>query len=162
MNTMDEGRTRSTGWTTGTEERPPQNLGGSVLTFDLDEEIAQLHREESWRRDDQNAKTLVKDGDVRIMLIALKAGARLPEHHLPARIAIQTLAGQLHVVMSDQTTTLKAGSLVTLEGGLVHAVEAIEESAFLLTIAWRGVEPHPLERGTGGLAGEATNAQRND
>lgn len=137
-------RTRPAGETTGTEERPAQQLVGAVLTFGLDAEIAGLRREDAWKGGDHNAKTLVKDDDVRVILIAMKSGARLPEHHAPTRITIQTLVGRLRIVMSERSIDLTAGSLVTLEGGLAHDVEALEESAFLLTVAWHGAEPHPL------------------
>lgn len=141
-------RTRPAGETTATEERPAQHLVGSILMFDFDVEIAGLRREGAWARDNHNAKTLVKDDDVRVILIAMKTGARLPEHHEPTRITIQTLTGRLGIVTSEGTIDLPAGSLVTLEGGLPHEIEALEESAFLLTIAWRTADPHPLESRT--------------
>lgn len=63
------------GETTATEERLAQQLVGPALTFDLDAEITRLRWEEAWQRGNHNAKTLVKDDDVRIILIAMKSGA---------------------------------------------------------------------------------------
>jgi quercetin dioxygenase-like cupin family protein len=140
-------RSRPVGETTETNERPPQHLAGQLLSFELDQEIAALRQEDAWERGDQNAKTLVKDKDLRIILIAMKAGARLPEHHAPKRIAIQVLAGQVRVTVSGRSIELKAGSLLTLEGGLSHDVEALEESAILLTVAWHGTQAHSLSSG---------------
>jgi quercetin dioxygenase-like cupin family protein len=37
-----------------------------------------------------------------------------------------------------RTFDLPAGSLLALDQGIPHDVEALEESAFLLTIAWPG------------------------
>jgi hypothetical protein len=39
-----------------------------------------------------------------------------------------------------RTFDLPAGSLLALDRGLPHDVEALEDSAFLLTIAWPGRE----------------------
>ena len=144
MSEMHEERSRPDGETTKTDERLPQHLTGPLLSFGLDQEIAALRREDAWERGDHNAKTLVKDEDLRIILIAMKAGARLPEHQAPHRIAIQVLAGQVRVAVPGRSIDLKAGSLLTLEGGLSHEVEALEESVFLLTVAWHGTEAHPV------------------
>jgi quercetin dioxygenase-like cupin family protein len=147
MSELHDQRSRPEGETTRTDERPPQHLAEPLLTFGLDQEIAALRREDAWERGDHNAKTLVKDEELRIILVVLKAGARLPEHQALHRIAIQVLAGQVRVAVPGRSVELKAGSLLTLEGGLAHDVEALAESAFLLTVAWHGAEAHPLSSG---------------
>lgn len=124
------------GETTGTGERPPQRLAGSLLAFDLAREVALLHEEGAWQQGDRNAKTLVKEPDFRIVLVALRAGARMDEHRAAGRISIQTLVGQLRLQAPGHTVDLPVGRLVSLERDLPHTVEAREESAFLLTIAW--------------------------
>jgi quercetin dioxygenase-like cupin family protein len=126
------------GETTGTPERPAQRLAAPVLTFDLPAELAQLRGEPAWARGDRNAKTLVKEPDFRLVLVALKAGARLEEHLAPGRISIQTLEGQLRLRVAGEEVVLPAGHLVSLERDVPHDVEAEGESAFLLTIAWAG------------------------
>lgn len=114
---------------------PP--MAASFLEFDLIRELEQLHREPDWNRG-QNAKTLVKYDDFRVVLIALKARARLPGHQNKGRISIQTVAGQLLVRAEGRTFDLPVGTLLALDHDLPHDVEALEESAFLLTIAWPG------------------------
>jgi quercetin dioxygenase-like cupin family protein len=112
-------------------------MSASFLEFDVDKELEQLHREPDWNRG-QNAKTLAKFDDFRVVLTALKTGARLPRHHSKGRISIQTVAGHLLVRADDRTFDLPVGTLLTLDHNLPHEVEALEESAFLLTIAWPG------------------------
>ncbi|HEX5416672.1 MAG TPA: AraC family ligand binding domain-containing protein, partial [Chloroflexota bacterium] len=109
--------------------------------FDLAAEIAQLHREEAWRRGDHNAITLVKEPDLRLVLVALKDGGRLPRHQTAARIAIQTLDGAVRVQLPDRTVDLPRGHLLTLEANIPHEVEGRGESAFLLTVSWQGKAP---------------------
>ncbi|HMA17853.1 MAG TPA: hypothetical protein VKS03_05395, partial [Thermoanaerobaculia bacterium] len=115
----------------------PQPMASPYLEFDLASELAQLHREPGWETG-QNGKTLVKYDDLRIVLTALKSGPRIEEHRTEARISIQTVAGRLQVRAEGRTFSLPAGTLLALDRGLPHEVEALENSAFLLTIAWPG------------------------
>ena len=131
------------GETTGTSERAPQQLTGLVLAFDLTREVAQLHEEAAWLHGGRNAKTLVKESDFRIVLIALRAGERMEEHQAAGRISVQTLAGHVRLHAAGVDMDLPAGRLVSLERDVPHAVEALEESAFLLTIAWQGEHTDP-------------------
>ena len=107
------------------------------LEFDIARELQQLHLEPGWQSG-QNAKTLVKYDGLRIVLIALKAGSRIPEHHTEGQISIQTIAGHIQVRADGRSFELRPGGLLALDQGLPHHVEALEESAFLLTIAWPG------------------------
>lgn len=114
---------------------PP--MAAPFLEFDLTRELEELHREPGWESG-QNARTLVKYDDFRVVLTALKTGARLPEHHTEGRISIHVVAGRIQVRAQERTFNLPTGTLLTLDQGLPHDVEALEESAFLLTIAWPG------------------------
>jgi len=115
----------------------------SSLTFDLAAEVARLHTEESWRQGVRNAKTLVKEPDLRVVVILLRQGARMEEHRAPGRITIQALSGRLRLQLLDQASDLEAGQILMLDPDIPHDVEAIEESAFLLTIAWPA-KTHPI------------------
>jgi quercetin dioxygenase-like cupin family protein len=66
----------------------------------------------------------------------MKANTRMPDHRAESRISIHTLQGRICVHLRDQKIELPAGGLLALDCGLHHDVEAIEESAFLLTISW--------------------------
>jgi quercetin dioxygenase-like cupin family protein len=114
---------------------PP--MAAPFLEFDLKRELEQLHSEPGWGTG-QNARTLVKYDDLRVVLTALKARARLPGHQTEGRISIQIVVGHIQVRAEGRTFDLPAGSLLALDQGIPHDVEALEESAFLLTIAWPG------------------------
>ena len=110
------------------------NVVAPALELNLARELEQLDWAAEWRNG-QQTKMLAKYPDLRIVLIALKAHAQLAEHQAPARISIQPLRGRIHVRAAGRAFDLPAGSLLTLERGLRHSVEAIDDSAFLLTIA---------------------------
>jgi quercetin dioxygenase-like cupin family protein len=111
-------------------------LTAPVLTFDFAAEIAQLRGEAHWLRDGRISKTLVKHADFRIVLMLMKAGMLMQEHKTDARISIHTLSGRLLLKLEEQTVELPAGHLLVLEKALSHDVNALEESAFLLSISW--------------------------
>ena len=121
---------------------PP--MAAAFLEFDLVRELEQLHGEPDWNRG-QNAKTLVKYDDFRVVLIALKARARLPGHQNKGRISIQTVAGHILVRAEGRTFDLPTGTMLALDQNLLHDVEALEDSAFLITVAW----PHGEVRQVG-------------
>ena len=117
------------------------HLTAPLMDFNLTKEIAQLHEEEAWRRTGRNSKTLVKQPDFRIVLIALQKGSHLEEHSADARISIYTLVGHVKLQLPEQTVDLPDGHLLVLDRALEHDLEALEESAVLLTISW----PHAAE-----------------
>lgn len=113
----------------------PQPMAATFLEFDLAREIEQLHSEPDWSTG-QNAKTLVKYPDLRIVITALRAERRMPGHQTDGRISIQTVQGRVQVRADGRTFDLPAGRVLTLDRGIRHDVEAVEDSAILLTIAW--------------------------
>jgi quercetin dioxygenase-like cupin family protein len=117
------------------------HLTAPLMDFNLVKELADLHGEEAWLRTGRNSKTLVKQPDFRIVLIALQKGGHLEEHSADARISIHTLSGHVKLQLPDQTVDLPDGHLLVLDRALEHDLEAIEESAILLTISW----PHAPE-----------------
>jgi quercetin dioxygenase-like cupin family protein len=112
----------------------PQPMAAPYLEFDIARELEQLRGEVGWQSG-HNAKTLVKHDGLRIVLIALKARARIPEHHTEAQVSIQAVVGHILVRAHGRSFDLRTGGLLALDQGVPHDVEAVEESAFLLTIA---------------------------
>ena len=110
-------------------------MAAPFLEFDLPAEIHRLKAETTWSTG-HNARTLVKYDDLRVVLIALRANARMPEHRTEGRISVHLLSGHIQVKAAGRTFSLRPGGLLALDQGLPHDVEAMEESALLLTIAW--------------------------
>jgi quercetin dioxygenase-like cupin family protein len=117
------------------QHRRPPLIAEPCLAFDLTQELDQLHREPEWSHG-QNAKTLAKYENLRMVLTALAAKVRIPEHRTEGRITIQTIQGRILVRAGGGTFDLPVGNVLTLDEGIPHDVEAVETSAFLLTIAW--------------------------
>lgn len=116
-------------------------MAAQYLEFDITRELEQLQHEPGWQSG-QNAKTLVKYENLRIVLTALKAQSRIPGHQTDGRISIHTVSGHLKVRAQGRTFDLPAGRLLALDQRIPHDVEALEDSSFLLTIAWPAPKPH--------------------
>src|SRR4030095_2602886 len=82
-------------------------------------------------------QNLAKYPDFRIVLILMKSGTRMRQHKAEGRISIQQLKGQVCIHLADRKVIVSAGHLLVLDCGVLHDVEALEESALLLTICWR-------------------------
>jgi len=113
-------------------------LAEPVLQIDFERELQQLRREDSWQRETgRSSKTLAKYPDFRIVMILMKSGTRMRQHRAEGRVSIQQLKGQSRIHLPDRQLTLSSGHLLVLDCGVLHDVEALEESAFLLTISWQ-------------------------
>lgn len=116
-------------------QRLPDATAGPSLEFDLAAEIEGLRREPAYASG-RNAKTVAKYDDFRIVLTAIKGGTRVQEHHSAGRISVQTIAGHIRMRALDREFDLPQGRLLVLDRGVPHDVEALQDSAFLLTVAW--------------------------
>jgi quercetin dioxygenase-like cupin family protein len=107
------------------------------IIFDLASLDAEMRREDAYQREGHTARTLVREQDLRVVLVVMKMGARIAEHQANDTASVHALSGHVRLQLSDKTADLPAGRLLVLERGLRHDVEAVAESAFLLTLGWQ-------------------------
>lgn len=107
-------------------------------TIDLMTEAAALLASVQAQREGRTARTLLKDGLLRVVLVALPAGGRLSQHHAPGLLTLQGLQGVVEVRAGDQVCTLRTGALLTLPSRAPHEVTALQDSALLLTFVGDG------------------------
>jgi len=105
-----------------------------LMAFATEQEIAKLKASDQWRRESRAALTLVKTPAVTIVLLALHAGAVLKEHHAEGPIAVAVLEGVIRFKASGEERVLRPGGLLALGRAIPHEVEALEVSAFVLTV----------------------------
>ena len=108
--------------------------GGLLGRFALEAEIERFPpgAGASGRR----AETLVKSDRLRVVLITMRAGAALEEHTAPGPITIQVLRGRFAVSIAEEEHDAATSDLLALGANVRHAVRAVEDGAFLLTIGW--------------------------
>lgn len=112
----------------------PPALAGQSTEFTLEHEAEDLVRNPQWQTGIAR-KVLVQYPDFQITLRRMKAGACIPNHHNPGRICVQTITGHIRMRADGKIFDLPKGAILVLDRAVTHDVEALEESAFLLTVA---------------------------
>jgi quercetin dioxygenase-like cupin family protein len=107
--------------------------------FNLTQEMLDSEQKRPWPMG-HSARTLFKKTDFRMVLISMEKGSILKEHHADGTISVQLLKGSIRFTAKGEAHALQPNSVVTLSASIEHEVEALEESAFLLTIAWPTAE----------------------
>lgn len=108
---------------------------GATLLVSLDNEIAQVKGRREWSSEDRHGVSLVKDGPLNLLLMVLKRGAKLGEHRTRGPITVHVLSGDVRFSIRGEPVKLSAGSVVALDRDIPHSLEALDESALLLTTA---------------------------
>lgn len=107
----------------------------------------------------RHAELLIHDGPLRQTVIALTKGVCLAEHNSPPAASIQMIQGAVRVT-GEEPVVLETGSVEALTHHR-HAVEALEDSVFLLTTVTSvpGAESHS---GPGARTGEMPQIREED
>jgi quercetin dioxygenase-like cupin family protein len=71
---------------------------------------------------------------LRQTVVALRAGTMLNEHHSTREATLLVLAGRVRLTIGTQAAEAVAGDLLTVPTE-AHTLEAVEDSALLLTVA---------------------------
>jgi quercetin dioxygenase-like cupin family protein len=113
-------------------------LAGQPLLFHLGGGRSDLVDAALLKKAGRSARTLVKEGPLRVTLIALTAGGTLAPHHAEGPITVHVLDGAIRFRAGEEAWELSAGDLLSLPGGVEHAVESEKGGEFLVTIAREG------------------------
>src|SRR5271168_5210292 len=107
---------------------------GKQIAVDIRAEIARLKSEPAWAANDRHGSSLVKGDGINVALMMLKKGAKLQEHHTRAPITVQVIDGRVNFIANGKTQAVTAGTIVALDRAIEHSIEALEESALVLTV----------------------------
>lgn len=124
-------------------------LDAALLQFDLKREMKNIKQEGNWSAGTQSAKTLVKSGDLRIVLIAMHQGNEMKMHQSNGPMSLQVMEGNIQFMTWQSCVTIKAGQFVSLQKKVQHNILAKEQSIMLLTIFNREDPPEEKIEETG-------------
>lgn len=110
-------------------------LSGMRLEFLLKMEDEALRERAATASSGRAAKTLAKEGRLRVTLIALKQGAALKKHHVDGPVSIQCLRGNVAITVGDHTSELTSGGLMVLDAKVAHGGKALRDSSILITMS---------------------------
>jgi quercetin dioxygenase-like cupin family protein len=116
-----------------------------LLHVRLTEQLERFKQESTWRTSGRDAITLSKEPALRLVLMLLSKGTKLSEHKTAGPLVLHVLSGSVVFRTGSRTETIGCGELIVLESAIEHDVEALEDSACLLTLGGRF---HPGEQPT--------------
>jgi len=113
-------------------------LGDEAIRRNINDELEKLKDAPSLQLAvGRSSETIVKYPEFRIVLVRMKHGSYMSHHRAEGPISVHTVLGKIRVHLpDDRMEELAPGDILALERGLEHDVEALEDCAFLLTIAW--------------------------
>jgi len=111
----------------------PRELDRPMMAFSLPDEISKLigdHRSASHK----HSLVLAKNEHVRVVLAVISRGEVLQEHETQGQITVSVVRGAIQFNALGQRVSLTEGGLLTLQPGIRHSVEAIEDSSLVITV----------------------------
>lgn len=100
-----------------------------IASLNIADEIGRLKRGPQWVAGDRVAESLAKNSEISVTLLLLKQGAILKEHRARGTVALTIMTGSIRL----NGATLGAGTVAVIDHEAPHAVEALTESALVLT-----------------------------
>jgi len=82
----------------------------------------------------RSARTLVKEGPIRLTLIALAAGGDMPEHSADGPISVHVVEGQFQFSAAGREYPLREGDVLVVAAGVRHSARSETGGTFLLTV----------------------------
>jgi quercetin dioxygenase-like cupin family protein len=122
--------------TSGTTHRAARQMSGRGHVFALADEVRTLRGELDHTSGGRAAKTLAKTDGLRVTLVLLTIGATLKPESTAGGASLHVLEGRVRVQAAGQHRDLGPGDLIVLGENLREPVTAIEEAAFIVTVAW--------------------------
>jgi quercetin dioxygenase-like cupin family protein len=117
-----------------------RRLKADVLQFSVHEEMLQLVQRVAGNKSKRTAKTLVKEGPLRVLVVALDAGGKLEEHAVDGPFSVQCLMGRVTAHVAGTDKELRTGDLLVVDTGVTHDIEAKDPAALLITITKAGAD----------------------
>lgn len=78
--------------------------------------------------------SLLRTRNLQLLRLVLAAGQEMPEHRVAGEATIQCLQGEVDVRTPTRVCRLTPGTLVMLQGGEPHSVQAHAEAVLLVTL----------------------------
>lgn len=82
----------------------------------------------------RSARTLVKEGPLRLTIMAIAPAADMPPHSTNGPVTIHVVEGDIRVQALGREYPLATGDVVALAAGVEHSVRSCNGGVFLLTV----------------------------
>jgi quercetin dioxygenase-like cupin family protein len=110
-----------------------RKIDGDVLVRHLKRD-EQTIDQDLLARHGRSARTLVKDGPLRLTLIAIAANGGMPSHRAEGPVSIHLLEGDVALDVDGSEYALAPGEVLVLAAGVQHVVRSSGGCVLLLTV----------------------------
>lgn len=114
-------------------------LSGDVLVHHLTQDERMLDPD-LLARHGRTARTIVKEGPLRLTIMGIAAGGVLPTHSTDAHVTIHVLEGEVTFTAAAREYVLATGDVLVFAPGVEHAARSATGGVFLLTVLYLGPE----------------------
>jgi quercetin dioxygenase-like cupin family protein len=121
---------------TGHSYLKSHEISGDVVLLNIEEESAAILAAAKAAGVGHAAKTLVKDGLLRSIILGFRSGAMLKDHEAAGPVSIHVLSGSVEVTSPGRSDSLGAGAAIVFGSSVSHSLQAGSDSVVLVTIAW--------------------------
>jgi quercetin dioxygenase-like cupin family protein len=107
-----------------------------LARFDVAEEAARLRGEVEYLEGDRNAKTLVKAGAFRLVLVAFRKGAEFDENDQRGTLALQSIEGRVALRVGQEEMEIVEGQVAVVPAGHPWTAVAATDGLLLIHLSW--------------------------
>jgi quercetin dioxygenase-like cupin family protein len=120
----------------GHEYLHTHQLSGEVVLIETAREADEVLALAKAERTGVLAKTLVKEGPLRVVIVGLRAGSTLQDHKAGGPVTVQLLEGTALVSLEGRSVSLQERQVMVVNANVRHSVVASGDAVLLLTVAW--------------------------
>jgi quercetin dioxygenase-like cupin family protein len=122
--------------TGGSDDREARALDLPFQRFELSPEAVRLRAERAYVEGDRNARTLVKVGGFRMVLVAFRSGALFDEHDQRGSVALHVLEGRLAVRTDEDAVEIGATEVAAVAARQPWTAVALTDGVVVIHLAW--------------------------
>ena len=134
--------------------RPIELSARTLAFFQLPRLTEDLKSQGEFERAGVSAVTLARDDHVTLVLVALRKGSVMHEHRAPSAATVVLLSGRVRFVAGNDgaRSDLEPLCLAAFSADVPHAIEALEDAAYLVIIGGRERRRSASRAGSGAKA----------
>lgn len=106
--------------------------------FDIPTIIVNLKQEKSWIEGELSSVILLNSSSVKVLLTILHGGTEVISYQANDSITFQIIDGSLILHIREESIVLGKDELITLTEKVRYSFDAVEETAFLMTLVSEG------------------------
>jgi mannose-6-phosphate isomerase-like protein (cupin superfamily) len=107
---------------------------GQTSTFDVPAIIEDLKKQQNWLNGEISSVILLSSPTIKVLLTLMHEGTEVISYQADDSVTFQVIDGSMILHIGDESILIREGEMLTLDEKLKYSFDAVEETAFLLTL----------------------------